>query len=166
MHAVQMHVGLTIPGRGHVAGPAAASLAAVALARRWFDAGARLTGIASRARQHCPERSQVTYFIALFTCGVLFGLFVGGFVGFMGNATPHAGSPCSLAQLATSDVQWTAMMRQYGSALQRPSESAARSGQETPWQHLTGGAAVPRGVRSIPLDTQGFRAVKKAVVTR
>jgi hypothetical protein len=120
----------------------------------------------SWGRRHRIEGFQVAYFCTLLACGSLFGLFVGGYVGYVDAVTPPADSHYGLAQPATSDVQWAAMMRQYRSASQCPSESAGRSGQETPWQRLTGGATVPRGVYIIPLDTPGLRSVKKAVVTR
>jgi hypothetical protein len=162
-----MHVGLTIPGSGHVARPAAEPPAALSIARRLrSDARGMLTRAQSWSRRHGLEGHQVAYFFALFGCGILFGLFVGGYAGFIGTTTPPADSPYSLAQPATSDVQWTAMMRRYRSASHRSFESGAESVQGSSWQHLTVGAAVPRGVYIIPLDTPGFRSVKKAVVTR
>jgi hypothetical protein len=168
VHVVQMHSGLaTIPGSGHVTGPRAAPRAAPSLARRRrSDARGMLTGVRSWSHRHGLDGYQVACFFTLLGCGILFGLFVGGYTGFIETTTPPADSPHGLAQPATSDVGWTAMMRRYRSASQRPSGSTARSEQETPWQRLAGGAAVPRGVRNVPLDTTEIQAVKKAVVTR
>jgi hypothetical protein len=163
----RMLIGLAIPGSGPAAGPAVAPPAAVFAAwRRWLDVRVMLTRVQSWSRRHGLEGYQVACSLTLLACGVVFGLMVGGYVGFIEAAPPPADSPCSLGQPATSDVGWTAMMRQHRSALLRPSESAAGSGQETPWQRLAGGAAAIRGDHSICLDTSGFRAAKKAVVTR
>jgi len=90
-------------------------------------------------RAHSLDWSHVAYWLALFACSSLFGLFVGGYVGFMENATPHGGEPWSLTQLATSDVQWTAMVRQYWAALHQPSEPGSKSGAESRWLHLVRG---------------------------
>jgi len=81
----------------------------------WLGARARPKNGAGRSHTHCLEREQVVCSLVLLACGVLFGLFVGGFVGFMENATPHGGAPCGFAQEATSAPtgQWAAMVRQY-----------------------------------------------------
>jgi hypothetical protein len=83
--------------------------------------------------------SHVNCCLALLACGILFGLFVGGFVGFTENAAPHGGEPWSLTQLATSDVRWTAMARRYRAASHQPSEPGSKSGAESRWLHLVRG---------------------------
>ena len=154
----RMLIGLTIPGGGPVARPAATPQAAVPLARRWLDAMGRQRRAESRSRTDSLEGIRVAYFLVLFACGILFGLFVGGYVGYVDGSAPPADSPYGLGQLATSDVQWTAMMRQY-SVLHRPHEAAPESVQEPFWQHLAGGAAAAGDDRSIRLDASGSRSV-------
>jgi hypothetical protein len=105
---------------------AALPIAAVGqLAQGWPDARARLSSIRGLSRALSLDRSRLTYLAALLTCGMVFGVFVGGFVGFMENATPHGDSPATLAQLATSDVQWVAMTRQTASAPARHQQPLA-----------------------------------------
>jgi hypothetical protein len=110
----------------------------------WLRARGRPRNGESRSRTHCLEREQVVCSLALLACGVLFGLFVGGFVGFMENATPHGGAPHGLAQLATSDVRWVAMMRQSrvasGGRLQSVEESERVSFQQPPAAGALGAA--------------------------
>lgn len=144
----RMQIGLTIPGSGPAAGSAAAPPATVSVARRWFDARGVLTRVQNWSRRHGLEGYQVACFLALLGCGILFGLFAGGFVGFMQAATPPADSPYSLAQPATSDGQWAAMMRQYRSASHRSFESAAESVQESTWRHLTVGATLGQALQT------------------
>jgi hypothetical protein len=135
----RMPFSLTVPEDNLVAGPAAALRALGSPVLRWFDATERQRRAESRSRTDCLDGIRVAYFFTLFACASLFGLFVGGYVGYMDAATPPADSPYSVAVLATSDVQWNAMMRQY-SALHRPLDSAAERVQEPFWQRL---AAVP-----------------------
>jgi hypothetical protein len=132
------------------------------------------------SRGHGLEGHQVAYYLALLACGILFGLFVGGYVGFIETATPAADPPDSFAQLATSDVQWAAKARQDWLASHHVSGSAAESGRQPLWRRLAHGTATSRapgdssrelspfasGAHFVRLDTPGFRAVKKAVVTR
>jgi hypothetical protein len=87
----------------------------------------------------------VAYFLALFASCSLIGLIVGGYVGYMDATTPPADSPYTVAELATSDVQWTAMVRQYWAASHRYSDSEAENTQESSWQHLIGSAATDGG---------------------
>ncbi len=162
----RLQVGLTFPGSGPVVAPAAMPPVAGSLVRHWFDARGVLTRAQRWSRRHGLEGSNVACSLSLLVCGILFGLFVGGYVGFMHAATPPADSPYGLAQPATSDVGWTAMIKKHRSASQCPSESPAESEQETRWQRLADGAAVRRGTRNVPLDTPGFRSVKKTVVAR
>jgi len=107
-----------------------------------------LTRVQSWSRRHGLEGYQVAYFFALLGCGILFGLFVGGYVGFMDATTPPADSPYGLSQPATSDGQWAAMMRRYRSASHRPPESAAESMQESSWRHLTVGATLGQALQT------------------
>ena len=172
----RLQIGLTFPGSGPVAGPAVAPPAAVSPARRWLDVRGMLTGVQIWNREHGLDRDHVVYWLALLACGVLFGLFVGGYVGFVQAATPPADLPYSYAQLATSDVQWIAKMRQYWSA-SHPLESAGQRARETHWQRLLKSAATDSGSGGTPspkmlgghfvrLDTPGFTYVKKAAVAR
>jgi hypothetical protein len=89
----------------------------------------------------------VTYLAALLTCGIVFGLFVGGFVGFMEAATPAVDCP-SLAQLAASDAGWTVLMRQQSEASHRYSGLAADNTRESSWLHPARTAAVKDGADS------------------
>jgi len=118
----RMLIGLAIPGSG----PVAALRSQDSPERRSFALRGILTRAQSWSRRHGLEGYQVAYFLALFACGSLFGLFVGGYVGYVDAATPPADSPYSFGQLATSDVQWNAMMRQYP-VLHRPHEAAPES---------------------------------------
>ena len=95
----------------------------------WLGARARPKNRAGRSHTHCLEREHVVCSLVLLACGVLFGLFVGGFVGFMENAMPHGGAPCGFAQEATSAPtgQWAAMVRQYRAASGRQLQSVAES---------------------------------------
>ena len=154
----RMFIGLAIPGSGPVARPAATPPAAASRERRWFDAMGRQRRTDSLSRTDSLGDIRVAYFLVLFACGILFGLFVGGYVGYVDGSAPPADSPYGLGQLATSDVQWTAMMRQY-SVLHRPHEAAPESVQEPFWQRLTGGAAAAGDDRSIRLDASGSRSV-------
>jgi hypothetical protein len=111
----------------------------------WCGVSGRPARSESRKRTRSLDWSQVAFWLALFTCSSLFGLFVGGYVGYMENATPHGGTPASLAQLATSDGQWVAMMRQSRAASHRPSDSAAQSARESRLQRLIERAAADSG---------------------
>jgi hypothetical protein len=134
-----MLIGLTIPRSGHVAGPAVAPPAVVPVMRRLrSDARGMLTMVLGRSHPHSLDRHPVTYFLALLACSSLFGLFVGGYVGFLENATPHADPPYSFAQLAATDAGWATKLRQDWLA-SHPIESVA-AGQrmrETHWQRRT-----------------------------
>jgi len=119
----------------------------------WRWSGQRRSSISSRVRNLVRRLDwvQVGYHSALFSCGVAFGLLVGGFVGFMENATPHADPPYSFAQLAATDVGWAAKLRQDWLAshplASHPLDSAA-AGQrlrETHWQRLLKSAATDSG---------------------
>ncbi len=175
-----MQIGLAIPGSGPVAGPAIARPAAVSFARRrWFDGRAMQASVQSWSRRHGLPWDQVACSLTLLACGILLGLFAGGYVGFIQAATPAADPPGSYAQLATSDLQWAAMARQDWLS-SHPLESVGQGTRETRWQHLIGGAANPGaagdssrvlssgapGAHFFRLDTPGFRSVKKAVVAR
>jgi hypothetical protein len=107
-----------------------------------------LTRAQSWNRRHGLEGYQVAYFFALLVCGILFGLFVGGYVGFIETTTPPADSPNGLSQPATSDGQWAAMMRQYSPASHRPVESAAESVKESSWRHLPVGATLGQALQT------------------
>jgi hypothetical protein len=104
----RMLIGLAIPGNGPVAAPRGQGSSE----RRWFEAVGRQRKAESLSRTDSLGDIRVAYFLTLFTCASLFGLVVGGYAGFMEAATPHGGTQASLAQLATSDGQWVAMMRQ------------------------------------------------------
>jgi hypothetical protein len=125
-----------------------------------------LTGVRSWSHRHGLDGYQVACFFTLLGCGFLFGLFVGGYVGFIETATPPADSHFSSVQPSTSDIGWTAMMRRYRSASQCPSESPSKNEQVAPWQHLTGGAVAAPGVCLVGPDTLGPAEVKKVVVVR
>ena len=139
----RMLIGLTIPGTGSVAGPVTAPPAEVPVARpRWLDVRGMVTRVQSWSRRHGLEGSNVACSFGLLVCGILFGLFVGGFVGFIETTTPPADSPYGLSQPATSDGQWAAMMRRYRSASHHRFEPAAESVKESSWRHLTVGATM------------------------
>ena len=99
----------------------------------WLQARGRSRNGESRSRTHCLEREQVLSSLGLLGCGILFGLFVGGFAGYMENATPHGSAPCSFEQMATLPPtgKWAVMLRQYhatsGSELQSVAESQGAS---------------------------------------
>jgi len=78
----------------------------------WNNVSGRAARSEGRKRTRSLDWSHVAYWLALLACSSLFGLTVGGYAGFMEAATPHGGTPGSLAQLATSDGQGVAMMRQ------------------------------------------------------
>jgi len=174
-----MLIGLTIPGSGPVAGPAAAPPLTVPFVR---EAQAQAQAQAERNLSHRLglERYQVAYFLALFVCGIGFGFFVGGFVGFMEAATPHGEQPYSFAQLAASDVGWAATMRQYRSASHHSLEPAAHGEQKSCWWRIARGASIldsagdsTRVLRLIDLvrgpetdDGRPAAAMRKAVVAR
>ncbi|MBN2564855.1 MAG: hypothetical protein JXB46_04010 [Candidatus Eisenbacteria bacterium] len=112
----RMTVGLAFPGNGPVVRPAVARPVPNRLAqRRWFDAEGVLSEARRWSRERGLDRDLVAYWFSLLVCCSLFGLFVGGYVGFVEAATPAVDAPGSFAQLATSDVQWVAMVRQSGS---------------------------------------------------
>jgi hypothetical protein len=104
---------LTVSGESLVAGSNAAPRYQGSSERRRFTLRWVLTRMQSWSRRHGIDGFRVAYFCTLFGCGVLFGLFVGGYVGYMDAATPAVDAPGNLTQLATSDGQWTAMVRQY-----------------------------------------------------
>jgi len=89
-----------------------------------------------RARTHRLDWSLAAYWLALLMCGSIFGLVVGGYVGYMEAATPAVDAPASLMQLATTDVQWTAMVRQYLAASHPLPDSGPVSCNESRWQRL------------------------------
>jgi hypothetical protein len=159
-------ISLAIPGSSPVAGPAGAPSGIASYVGRRMRAGRGLqTGEQSWSRRLGLEREQLAFSLALLLCGVLLGLFVGGYAGFMDAATPPADSLHSLSQLATTDAQWVARMRQY-SARNYHDQSVPMSDRELSWQRMTGGdAGTSRGC-STRLDAPIFRSVKKAVVTR
>jgi len=107
---VRMSCSMTVFSNSSAALPVAAPRGIGIAAWGW--SGQRRSPIGSRVRNLVRRLDwvQVGYHSALFSCGVAFGLLVGGFVGYMENATPHAGTTESLAQVAASDVQWATMM--------------------------------------------------------
>ncbi len=60
----------------------------------WSSAKAMLQSIGLR---YSLDRTQMACSLALLFCGMVLGLFVGGFVGFMENATSHGAAPGSIA---------------------------------------------------------------------
>ena len=89
-----------------------------------------------RARIHRLDWTLAAYWLALLVCGSVFGLVVGGYVGYMEAATPAVDAPGSLTQLATSDVQWTAKARQYWAASHPLPDFGSMSCNESRWQRL------------------------------
>ncbi len=149
-----MLIGLAIPGSGPAAGSTTARRVPGSSGQRWFAVRGTLTRVRSWSREHGLDRDHAAYWLALLVCCSLFGLVVGGYVGFMENATPHADPPYSFAQLAATDVGWAAKMRQDWLAA-HPLESAA-AGQhmrETHWQRLLEGAAGDSGLDGRPSPT-------------
>ncbi len=163
----RMLIGLTIPGRGPNPGPAAAPPATASLARRrWFDGREMLTRAQSWSHRHGLEGEQLACSLALLACGILLGLFVGGFVGFMENATPHGGERWRLTQSATSvpTGQWAEMVKRYRAAPGGHLRSLAESETVSGPQPL--GAASSKTAEQSVSAAPGFRDVKKAVVAR
>jgi len=111
----------------------------------WFHARGGPRNGESRSRTHCLEREQVVCSLALLACGILFGLSVGGFVGFMENATPHAGSTCGVAHLTTSGIGWMAMVRQSRAIVVGDPISLAANEQASPWQQRAAGSSAAAG---------------------
>jgi hypothetical protein len=109
---VRSFCSLTVSSSSTAVLPVAVPRGSGSFARGWLHARGRRKSSESQSRSNCLEGIRVAYFLALFACASLFGLAVGGYVGYMENATPHGGTPGSLARLATSDGQWVAMMRQ------------------------------------------------------
>ncbi len=108
-----MLLDLSIPVSGPVPEhPAAPPVAGRIGRRRSLDVKGMLTGLQNRCRRHIIERSNLECSLGLLVCGVMFGLLVGGFVGYMQAATPAADPPGSLSHLVVSDVGWTAMVGQ------------------------------------------------------
>ncbi len=138
----RMLIGLVIPGSG----PVAASRTRSSPERRSLALRRMPTSVRRWSHRHGLEGYQVGYFLTLLACGILFGLFVGGFVGFMENATPHVYPPYSFAQLAASDAGWTSRLRQDWLA-SRPPDSAAvgQRLREMHWQRLIRSAATDSG---------------------
>jgi len=120
----------------------------------WCGERARPAENEGRRVTHSPDWSHVSYWFGLLVCGSVFGLFLGGYVGFMENATPHADPPYSFAQLAATDVGWAAKMRQDWLA-SHPLESAAvgQRLRETHWQRLLKSAAIDSGSGGRPSPT-------------
>ncbi len=144
---VRMFIGLAIPGSGPASGPMAAPPAAVSVARRrWFNGRGTLTGVRSWSRERGLDRDLVAYWFSLLVCCSLFGLFVGGYVGFVEAATPAVDAPGSFTQLAATDGGWAAKMRQDWLAA-HPLESTAvgQRMRETHWQRPIKGAAIDSG---------------------
>ena len=145
---------MTVFSNSSAALPVAAPRGVAVAAWRW--SGQRRSSISSRVRNLVRRLDwvQVGYHSALFSCALAFGLLVGGFVGFMENATPHADPPYSFAQLAATDVGWAAKLRQDWLA-SHPLDSAA-AGQrlrETHWQRLLKSAAIDSGSGGRPSPT-------------
>lgn len=119
-----------------------------------------------------PARSEgldwfhVNYCFALLACGILFGLFVGGYVGYMENATPHGGEPWSLTQPASSpaSTQWADMIKHYRAASGEHVRSLTESETVSDPQAL--GAAASKTAEQSVSAAPGFGDVKKAVVVR
>jgi hypothetical protein len=117
------------------------------------DPGSGLTALTRRgerdlsAKSECAGRTRsldwwhVTYWLALLVCSSLIGIMVGGYVGFMENATPHAHPPYSFTQMAASDVGWAAGMKREW-LVSHPLESAqvGQRPRETRRQCLVGSA--------------------------
>jgi hypothetical protein len=112
--------------------PVVARPAAGPLGLRWLGARGRPADSLSRSRAGRLDWELVAYHAVLFACGIAIGLFAGGYVGFIQAATPAVDAPGSYAQLATSDVQWVAMVRQSGSM------AGVRLGSATERQALPG----------------------------
>src|SRR5512143_1227602 len=102
----RMLIGLSFPGSGPAVGSVAATGVSRSSRRGWLMAGRMLTRIQSWSREHVLEWDHVAYWSVLLACSALSGLVVGGYVGFMENATPHSEPPYSFTQLAASDVGW------------------------------------------------------------
>ncbi len=152
----RMLIGLSIPGSGPVAGPASMPPVALPFARKAQAQAAR--NLSHRLTQ---EKYQVSYFLALFVCGITFGFFVGGFAGFMESAAPHGEPPGSFAQLAASDVGWSAMTRQYWSASHFSLEPVAERDPESCWRRLAHGVSIldSAGDSARALRLDGLRCV-------
>ena len=125
-----------------------------------------LTRMQSWSRRHGIDGFRVAYFCTLLGCGVLLGLFVGGYKGYMDAATPAVDAPGSFTQLATSDVGWTAMVKQDWAASHRYSDSAVENARGSFWQHFTRSAATDRGVgcheRDSASGTPDMHVVRRA----
>lgn len=111
----------------------------------WSDARAGSSCIMGLSRALSLDRTRLTYLAALLTCGMVFGVFVGGFVGFMENATPHGDSPATFARLATSDVQRAAMTRQTAMASARLQQPLAEDEPVTLQSSQTAGTPATLG---------------------
>jgi hypothetical protein len=138
-------LGLTIPGNGPVAGPAAGRPAPTRLARQWSNGRGMPTSVQSWSRDHGLDWDHAAYWLALLVCCSLFGLFAGGYVGFIEAATPAVDAPGSFTQLASSDVGWATMARQYLAASHRVSDPAAGSDREASWRLMTEGTPIDKG---------------------
>lgn len=117
----------------------------------WPGGRGRPMNSLSRGRTLHLDWTQAAYHAVLFACGIAFGLLVGGYVGYMENATPHADDPACLARLAVSDVGWAATMRQQTAASSGHLLFAPENGGVVP--------AASRGVRAASGRTCGFRRV-------
>jgi hypothetical protein len=108
----------------------------------------------------------VAYFLTLFACAGLFGLFVGGFVGFMENATPHGGERWGVTQSASSpaSTQWADMIKHYRAASGEHVRSLTE-GETVSGPQALGAAASMTAEQSVSA-APGFGDVKKAVVAR
>ncbi|MBM3331605.1 hypothetical protein FJY68_13115 [candidate division WOR-3 bacterium] len=148
----RMLIGLTMPGSGPAAGAAAPPRVPCPSGQRWLAVKGTLTRARRWSREHSLDSFHTVYWLAMFACCSLFGLMVGGYVGFMENATSHAAPPHSFAQLAATDVGWAAKMRQDWLA-SHPRESAGRRGRETHWQRLIKSTATDSGLGGRPSPT-------------
>jgi hypothetical protein len=111
----------------------------------WHSDGERPARAGVRARTQSLDWNHASYWLALLLCCFLFGLTVGGYVGFMEAATPAVDAPGSFTQLASSDVGWATMARQYLAASHRVSDPAAGSDREASWRLMTEGTPIDKG---------------------
>jgi hypothetical protein len=111
----------------------------------WHGESERQAGAEGRERAQPLYWGLVSYWVTLLVCCSLFGLFAGGCVGFIEAATPAVDEPGSFTQLASSDVGWATMARQYRAASHRISDPAAGSDREASWRLMTEGTPVDKG---------------------
>lgn len=156
MAAVQLHTGIATP----------ADRDSELTTWVWHAATGLPAKSEDRVRTRRLKWDHVAYCLILLVCGILFGLFVGGFVGFMENATPHGGALVSFEQSATSSPtgKWADMIKHYRAAPGGHLRSLAESETVSDPQPL--GAAASKTAEQSVSAAPGFGAAKKAVVVR